>query len=87
MRAFILIVAAGIGCSILGGLFGFAIGSISPEFLRAITLIPQLGAEVQDAPRLGTAFGMVCGLFLGTAVMAFSLVLQTLREWITRGRS
>lgn len=87
MRAFVLIVAAGIGCSILGGLFGFTIGKLSPEFLRVITFIPQLGTNVQDPPSLGAAFGMVCGLMLGAAAMAFSLVLQTLREWIARGRA
>ena len=31
VRAFVLIVAAGIGCSILGGVFGFVIGSIFGE--------------------------------------------------------
>lgn len=87
MRAFVLIVAAGIGCSILGGIFGYAIGAISPEFLQVITFIPHLGATVENAPRLGTAFGMICGLLLGAGAMAFSLVLQTLREGIARGRS
>ena len=83
MRGFFLIVAGGLVSSILGGVLGGIIGWISPEFVELVT-DPH---PVADPVRLGAGLGVVSGLLLGAAAMAFSLLVGVFRTWVTRGRS
>jgi len=71
VRNFLSIVGAALGSSILGGLFGCIVAVVSPEFVKSLTAPPDTGSLVRYAAGLG----MVWGLFLGTAVMGFSLLI------------
>jgi hypothetical protein len=74
LRYFIYIVAGALASSALGGLFACAVAVISPEFVS--TLFGH--AAHASLVRYAAGVGMIWGLFLGTAVMGFSLLLVTL---------
>ncbi len=80
MRAFLLIVLAGLGCALLGCGFGWLVGILSPEFIALI--VQPYSVEVPD--RLGAAIGLVSGLLLGTAAMMFGLLVEAFRAWVLR---
>jgi hypothetical protein len=58
----------------LGGIFACVVAVISPEFVSSLFGRASDGSLV----RYAAGVGMIWGLFLGTAVMAFSLLLVTL---------
>jgi hypothetical protein len=74
IRNFLTIVAAALGSSALGGVFGALVAVISPEFVSGLASSPAPGSIV----RWAAGMGMIWGLFLGTAVMGFSLLISTL---------
>jgi len=73
LRYFSYIVAAAFVSAALGALFAALISVTSPEFVKGLFGPPG------NAPltRYAMAVGMIWGLFLGTAVMGFSLLLVT----------
>jgi len=73
LRYFFYIVAGALASSVIGGLFASVIALISPAFVQGL-FSPTPGA---DLPRYAAAVGMIWGIFLGTAVMGFSLFLVT----------
>ena len=73
IRYFCYIVAGALISSLLGGLFACVVSVISPEFVRGL-FSPSAGTSLS---RYAAAVGMIWGIFLGTAVMAFSLLLVT----------
>ena len=73
IRYFIYIVTGALASSVLGGLFACAIALISPDFVKNL-FSPSAGANL---PRYAAAVGMIWGIFLGAAVMGFSLLLMT----------
>jgi hypothetical protein len=75
LRYFLYIVAGALASSALGGLFACAVALVSPEFVS--TLFGRSAAD-GSLVRYAAGVGMIWGLFLGTAVMAFSLLLVTL---------
>ena len=74
LRYFISIVAGALASSALGGIFACVVAWISPEFVSSLFGRGADGSLV----RYAAGVGMIWGLFLGTAVMAFSLLLVTL---------
>jgi hypothetical protein len=74
LRYFIYIVGGALGSSILGGLFACVVALVSPEFVSTLFGRTTDGSLV----RYAAGVGMIWGLFLGTAVMGFSLLLVTL---------
>ena len=80
MREFTLITVAALVSAVLGGLFGGLIGWLSPEFIGVLTQ-PQ---PVAEPARFGAATGLVAGLFIGAAVMAFGLMVEAIRGWVKR---
>ena len=60
--------------SALGGVFGCVVAFVSPEFVATLFARPLDGSLI----RYAAGVGMIWGLFLGTAVMGFSLLLVTL---------
>jgi hypothetical protein len=74
LRYFLYVVAGALVSSALGGLFACAVALVSPEFIS--TLFGHAGHA--SLVRYAAGVGMIWGLFLGTAVMAFSLLLVTL---------
>lgn len=73
LRYFFFIVAGALVSSLLGGLFACVVSFISPEFVKGL-FSPPAGTVL---PRYAAAIGMIWGVFLGTAVMGFSLLLVT----------
>jgi hypothetical protein len=74
LRYFIYIVIGALASSALGGLFACLVAFISPEFVSSLFGRGADGSLV----RYAAGVGMIWGLFLGTAVMGFSLLLVTL---------
>ena len=74
VRNFLLILLAALGSSVLGALFATLVALVSPEFVRTLFSPAVTGSLARYAAGLG----MVWGLFLGTAVMAFSLLIGSL---------
>ena len=73
-RYFLYVVAGALASSALGGLFACAVALISPEFVSTLFGRTADGSLM----RYAAGIGMIWGLFLGTAVMGFSLLLVTL---------
>jgi hypothetical protein len=73
LRYFFYIVAGSLASSVIGGLFACIVAFISPDFVSGL-FSPKAGA---DLSRYAAAVGMIWGIFLGAAVMAFSLLLVT----------
>ncbi len=73
LRYFFYIVAGALVSSLLVGLFACVVSFISPEFVKGL-FSPPAGTVL---PRYAAAVGMIWGVFLGTAVMGFSLFLVT----------
>jgi hypothetical protein len=73
LRYFCYIVAGALASSLIGGVFAAVVAIISPDFVKGLF---SPGAEA-NVPRYAAAVGMIWGIFLGTSVMAFSLLLVT----------
>jgi hypothetical protein len=73
---FIIVTSAALIGMVMGGLFGFASGKITPEFFRHI--IPW-----QDVEPIGIAtfFGATAGIVLGGGLGCFGVIIQTIFEW------
>ena len=78
LRYFFYIVGGALASSALGGVFACLVALVSPEFVRTL-FSPQASAAGTSLVRYAAAVGMIWGIFLGTAVMAFSLLLVTLQ--------
>ena len=74
LRYFVYIVCGALASSAVGGLFACAVALISPEFVGSLFGREAGGSLV----RYAAGVGMIWGVFLGTAAMAFSLLLVTL---------
>jgi len=75
VRYFIWIVGGALAASAIGGLFACIVALISPEFVGSLF---SRDAAAGSLVRYAAAVGMIWGVFLGTAVMGFSLLLVTL---------
>jgi uncharacterized membrane protein len=73
IKNFLWIVAAALGSSVVGGVFGALVAVVSPEFVRGL----MSPAASDSIVRYAGGLGMIWGLFLGTAVMGFSLLIST----------
>ena len=76
LRYFFYIVSGALLSSALGGIFACVVALISPEFVAGL-FSPSASAAGHSLVRYAAAVGMIWGIFLGTAVMAFSLLLVT----------
>lgn len=73
LRYLMYIVAGALTSSIIGGLFALLVAVVSPDFVKGL-FSSAAGANLQ---RYAAAVGMIWEIFLGTAAMAFSLMLVT----------
>ena len=65
--------------SAIGGAFACLIALVSPDFVSTLfSASASASAAGHSIVRYAAAVGMIWGIFLGTAVMAFSLLLVTL---------
>lgn len=83
LRYFIYILIAAIVSSGLGCGFATLIALVSPEFVADI--FPR--AVAAGTVRFAAAVGMVWGLFIGTGVMAFCLLLATIHRIVDAFRN
>lgn len=74
LRYFISIVVGALASSALGGIFACIVAWVSPEFVASLFGRTADGSLI----RYAAGVGMIWGLFMGTAVMGFSLLLVTL---------
>lgn len=74
LRYFLFIVGAALVSAFLGGVFAAAVAWISPDFVKG-WFMPPSGS---DPVRFAAALGMIWGLFLGTGVMGFCIIMTTL---------
>src|SRR6266516_5923923 len=80
LRLFVYIVRGALASSVIGGIFACVVAFVSPEFVSSL-----FGREVSGSLlRYAAGVGMICGIFLGTAAMAFSLLLVTLIHYRAR---
>ena len=75
-RNFLLIVGAALGSSVAGALFAMVVAWVSPELVKNLFSPPAAGSLM----RCAAGVGMIWGLFLGTAVMSFSLLIASLAK-------
>lgn len=76
LKYFFSIVGAALAASVLGGVFACVVALISPEFVATLFSREAVAAG-GSLVRYAAAVGMIWGIFLGTAVMAFSILLVT----------
>jgi hypothetical protein len=77
LKYFLSIVGGALAASVLGGVFACVVALISPEFVATL-FSREATAAGGSLVRYAAAVGMIWGLFLGTAVMAFSILLVTI---------
>jgi hypothetical protein len=72
-RVFVVVTVSALTGMILGGLFGFAVGKITPEHV-----IPW-----QDVEPVGlvTFFGATAGVLLGGGPGCFAVIVQGIMHW------
>ena len=74
LRYFIYIVCGALVSSAVGGVFACVVALISPQFVSSLFARDAADSLV----RYAAAVGMIWGIFLGTAVMGFCLLLVTI---------
>ena len=77
LRCFFYIFGGALLSSAFGGAFACIVALVSPEFVATL-FAPTASQAGHSVVRYAAAVGMIWGIFLGTAVMAFSLLLVTL---------
>lgn len=76
---FLVILFGSLLSSLLGGIFGWIVATISPEF---VTGFFSLQDATKAASRYAFTIGMIWGLFIGAAVSGFSCGLSTVLKLI-----
>lgn len=78
-RVFLNVTTGALAGMMMGGLFGFASGSIAPTFFRHI--IPWIDVEPRG---VATILGAAAGVLLGGGLATFAVIVQAFVK--TRGR-
>jgi hypothetical protein len=73
---FVCILLAALGSAAIGGIFAAFVALISPEFVKGLFPVAADGSLT----RYAAAVGMIWGVFIGAAAMAFSLALVTMLQ-------
>lgn len=76
---FLVVLIGSLLASVLGGIFGWILSAISPEFVSGLFSLTD-GPEV--AKRYAFSVGMVWGLFIGAAVSGFACALSTVLKLV-----
>jgi len=79
---FVSVSACALGGMLMGGLFGYAAGMMTPDFFRHI--IPW-----RDVQPVGFAAfcGATAGVLLGGGLGCFGIIIQTAMQWRKTGAS
>ncbi len=81
VREFLFVLAGGAAGCLLGGGFGVAIGTLSPEFIDLLTHPQRLAAP----ERVGAAMGLILGLLTGATAMVAGRLVGAAWHWAGRG--
>jgi len=75
-HTFLVVTGCALAGMVMGGLFGFGAGKITPDFFRHI--IPW-----QDVEPVGVAtfFGATAGVLLGGGLGGFAIIIQFVLQW------
>lgn len=78
-RVFLAVTGCALAGMVIGGLFGFGAGKITPDFFKHI--IPW-----QDVEPVGVAtfFGAAAGVMLGGGLGCFGILMQGVLAWTKR---
>ena len=81
-HVFVVVAGCALLGMILGGVFGFASGKLTPDFFRH--LIPW-----QDVEPVGVAtfFGATAGILLGGGLGAFAVIVHVILQWRKAGQN
>lgn len=80
-RVFLIVTGCSLFGMLMGGLFGFGAGSLTPGFFRHI--IPWLDLEPLG---IATFLGSVAGVILGGGLGCFAVLIQFILEWRSHAR-
>ena len=78
-HTFLIVTGCALAGMILGGLFGFASGNLTPDFFRH--LIPWRDVEPIGFATFG---GATAGVLLGGGLGCFSVLIQFILQWKAR---
>lgn len=81
-QTFLVVTGCALAGMLMGGLFGFASGSIAPEFFRH--LIPWQDVEPVG---LATFAGGTVGVLLGGGLGCFCILIQLALQWRRRDQA
>ncbi|HXF11234.1 MAG TPA: hypothetical protein VN625_10655 [Desulfuromonadaceae bacterium] len=75
-HTFLIVTGCALAGMVLGGLFGFAAGKMTPDFF-------QHAIPWQDVEPVGVAtfFGATAGVILGGSLGCFSVLIQFILQW------
>jgi hypothetical protein len=71
VRGFLITIASGAGFAVVGGLLGFALGKLAPDYYRIVFRIPP-DVDLDPAHAglgLGATQGLSGGLFIGLVIV------------------
>ena len=71
VRGFIITIASGLAFAAIGGVLGYAMGTLAPDYYRIVFRIPP-GIELDPAQAglgLGLTQGLAAGLFVGLVIV------------------
>jgi hypothetical protein len=80
IKNFLLILAAALVSSVVGGLFGAGIAFLSPEFVSGL-----FSPKAESLIRYAAAVGAVWGIFIGAGAMVFGLAVAAVANWFRPG--
>ena len=80
-HTFVVITGCALVGMLLGALFGFTSGKLTPDFFRHI--IPWRDVEPVG---VATFFGATAGVLLGGALGCLAIVIQFLLQWKRQGK-
>jgi len=74
-----LVVGSALGGMILGGMFGYVAGGVSPDLI--LSILDNVNEEV-DPVRLAAVGGAAGGVFLGGGLGVFAILVQLIQQWL-----
>lgn len=78
-QVFFIVTGCALAGMVMGGLFGFGAGKVTPDFFREV--IPWRTVEPLG---IATFFGATAGVLLGGGLGCFAVIVQSILQWRRR---